>query len=359
MILIVGAGLTGCVLARELAERGKEVHVLERRACVGGNVREETSKNGVEFHAWGCHAFHTKSKRVWDYLNAFVKFRPYEHRVWGVSEGQTFPIPFNLMSLRTLLPNKIFERELLSEFGDRPEVSIRQLKDSPNRTVRQLGGYIFRTVYEGYSRKMWELPPEFVEKAIARVKVRLNEDDRYHLDPYQGIPVGGYNTLVTRLLDHALIKVKHASWEASKGSYDHADHTYFTGPIDEYFKHRRSPLPYRSIEFRYSEQKCQPIQRVAQYNYTQQKIPYTRSIEHRLMTGQESEYSLRSVEKPCVYIPGINEPLYPMPTDDANALYEKYAEDAKKLPNVTFCGRLGRYKYYDMDQAVANALSLV
>ena len=360
--LIVGAGFTGGTLAERLASAGKRVLVVDRRDHIGGNAYDEMDSHGVLIHRYGPHIFHTNSKKVFDYLSRFTEWRPYYHRVCAVVEGKEVPLPFSLATLRALFSQRVADRleeKLVSRFGYGARVPILRLREEEDPDLKFLADYVYRNVFEGYTLKQWGLRPEELSPSVtARVPVLVSYDTRYFQDTYQAMPKEGYTALFRRMLAHSGIKVLlKADWREVEGEV-RFDRLIFTGPIDEFFGYLYGALPYRSLRFHMETLRLPFFQSVAQVNYPNEHA-YTRITEFKRLTGQDYlPHTTVAFEYSEAYEPGRNEPYYPVPKDENGARYRKYLEEARKLKSVYFAGRLGDYRYYNMDQAVARALEL-
>ena len=361
--LIVGAGYTGAVLAERIASQlGQKVLVIERRDHIAGNAYDYYDPHGILVHRYGPHIFHTNSKRVWDYLSQFTEWRPYYHRVRALIEGKEIPLPFSLASLRALfserLANKL-EEKLIAHCGYGARVPILKLREAEDPDLRFLADYVYRHVFEGYTLKQWGLRPEELSPTVtARVPVLVSYDERYFQDTYQAMPKEGYTALFRRMLSHHNIKVLlKADWREVEGEVCF-DRMVFTGPIDEFFGYLHGPLPYRSLRFELEHHPRLYVQEVGQMNYPNE-YPYTRITEFKHLTGQDYlPHTTLAYEYPEAYEPGKNEPYYPVPKEENEERYQLYLKEAERLKAVIFAGRLGDYRYYNMDQAVARALKL-
>ena len=362
----MGAGFTGAVLAERIATQlGQSVVVIDRRSHIAGNAYDHVDQYGVEVHRYGPHIFHTNSAGVAGYLSRFTAWRPYEHKARGWVDGHLIPVPFNFTSMEMLFGESEGQRlnkQLADEYGAGNKVPILKMRASRSRDVRKIADIIYEKIFLHYNIKQWGVPPDKLDPSVsARVPVYLSYDDRYFQDTFQNMPSAGYTALFRRLLSHPLITI-HQNIELKQilGS-EKFDRLIFTGPMDEFFDYRHGALPYRSLQFDFKTTESEhPIQAVAQENYPTpaKEHAYTRTTEFRLLTGQDDvPFTTRAYEYPEAYIPGQNEPYYPIPCEDSRIVYRKYAADAAKLKAVMFAGRLADYKYYNMDQAVARALS--
>lgn len=359
--VVVGAGLSGATLAERIASQlDQRVLVVDRRHHVAGNAYDELDEHGIRVHRYGAHIFHTVSARVWRYLSCFTQWRPYVHRVRACIGDVVVPVPFNLDSLRALVPEgdaRRMEALLVEHIGAGARVPVLTLLEHPVPALRELGQLVYDTVFLGYTVKQWGYRPEEIDRAVTgRVPVVVSRDDRYFRDRYQGIPLQGYTAMVERMLAHPNITV-----ELGVDHRDVADERWwnrmvYTGPIDEFFGHAHGPLPYRSLRFEHRRLPVDRAQPVAVVNHPTQHA-YTRVIEHAHFSGQHVGRTTVTYEYPEPYLPGVNEPYYPLPQPENHRRYAAYAADAAALGGrVVFAGRLAEYRYYDMDQAVAHAL---
>jgi UDP-galactopyranose mutase len=361
--LIVGAGFTGAVLAERIAsELGKKVLVVERRNHIGGNAYDEFNSYGILIHRYGPHIFHTNSKKIFDYLSRFTEWRPYYHRVLAMVEGKEIPLPFSLASLRSLfserLANKL-EGKLITHYGYGARVPILRLREDKDKDLRFLADYVYKHVFEGYTLKQWGMKPEELSSTVTeRVPILVSYDECYFQDVYQVMPKEGYTALFRRILSHPNIKLLLGTdFKEVKGQV-HFNRLIYTGPIDEFFEYLHGPLPYRSLRFEFVNLQKPWHQKVAQVNYPNE-YEFTRIIEFKHLSGQTYlPHTTIAYEYPESYEPGRNQPYYPVPREENEERYQLYLKEAKKLKTVIFVGRLGDYRYYNMDQAVARALEV-
>lgn len=351
-IIVVGAGFSGAVAARVLADAGHRVRILERRDWPGGNAYDEHDAHGILVHRYGPHLFHTNSKRVFDYLGQFTHWRPYEHRVLSSVGGRLLPVPVNLDTI-----NGFFGLDLCEEGAAAHLASLREQRE-PVRTsedvvLNSVGRALYEAMFRNYTRKQWGRDPsELDARVTARIPVRTNRDDRYFTDLFQAMPSDGYTALFRRMLDHPRITVEYgADFHAERGRLKPL-HTVYTGPVDAWFDHALGRLPYRSLRFEHEHlPDTGSFQPVATVNYPDQH-DFTRITEFRKITGQPATGTSIVREYP----EAEGEPYYPVPTPAAQSLYRRYRALAKKEQGVSFVGRLAEYRYYNMDQAVASAL---
>lgn len=353
--LIVGSGLYGCTFAREMMDRGKKCLVIDSRPQLGGNVACE-EVDGVTVHKYGPHIFHTDNEDVRNYVNRFVKFRPYIHRVTAKNGEKEYSMPFNLKTFEQLWDVKTAE-----EAKAKIEAQRLKLDQEPanleEQALSMAGRDVYETLIKGYTEKQWgrsckNLPASIIK----RIPLRFTEDDRYFTDKYQGVPEGGYNGLIEKLLA-GIPAVTGMSYEKLANAFpDIAKKTVYTGPIDEFFRYELGQLDYRSLRFETETLEQEDFQGRAVVNYCDTEVPYTRVIEHKHLSGQESPKTVVTREYPQDWAPG-REAFYPVNDERNRELYGRYLELAKERPDVIFGGRLGEYKYYDMDDAIAAALA--
>lgn len=357
--LVVGAGFSGATVAERFAEGlNKKVLVLEQRDHIGGNAYDCPDENGVLLHSYGPHIFHTNGARIWQYLSRFTEWRPYEHKVLAQIAGKLVPVPFNLNSLHALFPAgqaERMERLLIAQYGEGARVPILKLRDGADGDLQELADYVYRNVFLGYTIKQWNLKPEELSPSVtARVPIVVSRDDRYFQDAYQAMPLGGYTALFQRMLDHPNIEVQTGADFFELRDRIQADHIFFTGPIDAYFDYRYGKLPYRSLKFIHSSLPQERYQSVGTVNYPNEH-DYTRITEFKHISGQQHPHTAIVHEYPC----SEGDPYYPIPCSANERLYKRYRELASRETGATFVGRLGNYRYYNMDQAVGAALSCI
>ncbi|PCC74021.1 UDP-galactopyranose mutase [Nannocystis exedens] len=352
--LIVGAGFAGCVLAERLAAgAGKRVLLVDRRPHIGGNAYDHYDDAGVLVHKYGPHIFHTNSREVFDYLGRFTAWRPYEHRVLASVDGQLLPIPINLDTVNRLYGLSLTSLELEQFFAERAE-HVEAVRTSEDVIVSRVGRDLYTKFFRNYTRKQWGLDPGELDASVtARVPIRLSRDDRYFGDTYQAMPRHGYTRMFERMLAHPGIKVLlNADYRDVAGEVAFREMIY-TGPVDEFFDHRFGKLPYRSLRFHHETHDKPVFQPAPVVNYPNEQ-PYTRITEFKYLTGQDHAKTSVVYEYPC----DDGDPYYPVPRPENAELYRRYKALADATPGVHFAGRLGTYRYYNMDQVVAQALTL-
>ena len=351
--LVVGAGFAGAVTAERLASAGARVLVVDRRDHIGGNAYDEHDAAGVLIHRYGPHIFHTNSDVVLRYLSQFTTWRAYEHRVLARVEGRLLPMPIN----RTTL-NGVFGQQMETDAQAQaylaalaePVADIRSAKDF---VISQVGARLYGMFFEGYSRKQWGLDPSELDRAVtARVPTRFSDDDRYFLDSHQCMPAFGYTRMFEKMLSHPNITVL-LSTDYETVRREVRAHLVHTGPVDQYFGERFGPLPYRSLVFEHETLEAGLVQPVGTINYPGLETPRTRTTEFKHITGQVHRCTSLCHETSSA----TGEPFYPIPNAANQALFKRYQALADQEPGVTFLGRLGTYRYMNMDQVVAQALS--
>ncbi len=357
--LVVGAGYAGSILAERLASQcGHKVLVVDRRDHIGGNAYDYYDEHGVLVHKYGPHIFHTNSDKVVEYLSQFTEWRPYEHRVVAEVDGKHVPIPINRTTVNELYGLDLKTDEEVQAFYDERAEPMDFIRNSEDVVVAKVGRELYEKFFRGYTRKQWERDPSELDKSVcARIPLRTNDDDRYFGDKFQNMPAEGYTAIFERMLDHPDIEVRTSTeFDDVKDEVEYG-HLVYTGPIDAYFDLRFGKLPYRSLEF---ELRSEPtpdggmVLPRATVNQPSFDVPYTRITEYRHMTGQaDHDWTTMHVEYPR----SEGDPYYPIPNDETQALYKRYAALADQEPDVTFVGRLARYQYLNMDQVVGQALA--
>jgi UDP-galactopyranose mutase len=351
--LIVGAGFAGSVLAERLAtQRGDKVLLIDKRHHIGGNAFDRYNEHGILIHQYGPHIFHTNSSAIFDYLSQFTSWRPYEHRVRACVAGKLLPMPINLDTVNCLYDLNLSSCELEAFFADKAE-SVPEIKTSEDVVVSQVGRDLYETFFRGYTLKQWGVDPSQLDKSVtSRVPIRINRDDRYFTDTHQCMPAEGYTPMFQRMLDHPNIEIRLGTDFGEIRAEASATRTIFTGPIDEYFGFRLGRLPYRSLMFKHETLDQEWLQPVAVVNYPTSEV-YTRITEYKHLTGQTHTRTSITYEYPT----DDGDPYYPVPRVENAALYKQYEALATAEENVWFVGRLGTYRYYNMDQVVGQALA--
>lgn len=352
--LIVGAGFAGSVLAERLAnDSDKKVLVVDVRPHIGGNAFDHYNDSGILVHRYGPHIFHTNSLDVFDYLGRFTEWRPYQHRVLASVDGQLVPMPINLDTINRLYGMNLTSPQVEAFFESVAEKRS-PVRNSEDVVVNKVGRELYEKFFRGYTRKMWGMDPSELNSSVAaRVPTRTNRDDRYFTDTYQAMPLHGYTRMFERMLSHRNIKVMlNTDYRELAGVIPHKEMIY-SGPIDAFFDYRFGKLPYRSIEFKHETLAQGQLQSVGTMNFPNDHA-YTRVTEFKHLTGQKHEHTSVVYEYPRAE----GDPYYPVPKPENDELYARYKGLADETPNVHFVGRLATYKYYNMDQVVAQALTL-
>jgi UDP-galactopyranose mutase len=354
-VLIVGAGFAGSVCAERLAAQDIKVLVVDRRPHVGGNAHDRFDAHGVRIHEYGPHIFHTNSRRVFDYLSRFTEWRFYEHRALAMVDGELYPIPINRTTINRLYGAGYDEAGIRAYF-DRVCERRDPERNSEDVVLNSVGADLCDRFFRGYTRKQWGLDlSELAPEVTRRLVTRTGDDDRYFLDRFQFMPANGYAALFASMLDHPNIEIQTGVDFAEMREKITWERLIYTGPIDAYFDRCYGPLPYRSLRFVHEHipdvERFQPVGIVTYPNEEE----FTRITEFKHLTGQVHPGTSIMREYPR----SEGEPFYPIPRPENAALFQRYQALADAEPNVTFVGRLAQYRYYNMDQAVAAALSVV
>ncbi|MFB9769766.1 UDP-galactopyranose mutase [Lactiplantibacillus modestisalitolerans] len=362
--LIVGSGLFGAVFAHEAAKRGQHVTVIEKRDHIGGNIYTKEIE-GIQVHMYGAHIFHTKMRKIWEYINQFAEFNNYINSPIANYHGEIYNLPFNMNTFNKLW-GVVTPEEARNKINSQ-KASVKLDGDPQNleeQAISLVGLDVYEKLVKGYTEKQWGQPantlPSFI---IRRLPVRLTYDNNYFNDPYQGIPVGGYTQIISKLLNHPFIDVRTGvDYLKNRDEYDSCfDKIVYTGMIDEFFNYKFGELEYRSLRFSTSVLDTDDFQGNAVVNYTDAETPFTRIIEHKHFEFGKGNKNKTVItrEYPHEWKRG-DEPYYPINNRSNKALYTKYAEMAqKKAKNTIFGGRLGQYRYYNMDQTIMAALNSV
>ncbi len=352
--LIVGAGFAGSVVAAQMAWNfGKKVLLIDRREHIGGNAYDHYNKDGILVHKYGPHIFHTNCRDVFEYLSQFTQWRPYEHRVRASVDGKLVPIPINLDTVNSIYGLSLHDEDMeryLESVAEKPSA----IRTSEDVVVSRVGRDLYEKMFRGYTRKQWGLDPSELDASVtSRIPVRTNRDDRYFTDTYQAMPLHGYTRMFENMLDHPNIRISLGVDYRDVMRSTRCKEIVYTGPVDEFFDFRFGKLPYRSLRFQHETLDTGQLQAVAVINYPDER-PYTRVTEFKHLSGQ---YHAKTS---IVYeFPGDGgDPYYPVPRIENANLYKQYEGLAGATPGVHFAGRLATYKYYNMDQVVAQALTL-
>lgn len=352
--LIVGAGYAGSVLAERLASQlNQKVLIIDKRNHIAGNAYDYFNEDGILIHKYGPHIFHTNSKEVFNYLSNFTEWRQYEHRVLASVDGQLVPIPINLDTINKLYGLNLSSPELEEWFASKAE-QITNVRTSEDVVVSAVGRELYEKFFRGYTRKQWGLDPSELDASVtARVPTRTNRDDRYFTDTYQAMPLFGYTRMFERMLSHPNIHIMlNCDYRDIMNELPFKKLIY-TGPIDEFFDYKYGKLPYRSLDFKFETLDMEAFQPTGTVNYPNEQA-YTRITDFKYLTGQKHPKSTIVYEYPMAE----GDPYYPIPRPENAELYKKYQALANEMQNTYFVGRLATYKYYNMDQVVAQALTL-
>jgi UDP-galactopyranose mutase len=352
--LIVGAGFAGSVLAERLASiADQKVLIIDQRDHIGGNAYDYYNKDGILIHKYGPHIFHTNSKKVFDYLGQFTSWRPYEHRVLASVDGQLVPIPINLNTINKLYGLQLNCSEVESFFESKAE-KLDRIRTSEDVVVSKVGRELYEKFFKGYTKKQWDLDPSELDASVtARVPTRTNKDDRYFTDTYQAMPIFGYTRMFQKMLSHPNIKIMLNTDYKEIIDVIPYKHMIYTGPIDSFFNYCYGRLPYRSLEFKFETIDTDVFQSTGTINFPNEHA-YTRITEFKYLTGQRHGKTSIVYEYPQAE----GDPYYPIPRPENAEIYKKYQQLANAMTNTWFAGRLATYKYYNMDQVVAQSLSL-
>ena len=361
--LIVGAGLYGATFARQMKESGKKVLVIDKRPTIGGNVYTENVE-GINVHKYGAHIFHTNNKKVWDFVNRFATFNRFTNSPVANFHGELYSLPFNMYTFNKMW-GVVTPREAAAKIEEqRKAAGIKEPENLEEQAISLVGTDIYEKLIKGYTEKQWGRPctelPSFI---IKRLPVRFTFDNNYFNALYQGIPVGGYTKMVRNMLEGIEVKVN-ADYLKNKAEYDSmADHVVYTGPVDAYFGYKLGYLQYRSVKFETEVLDIPNFQGNAAVNYTDSETPWTRIIEHKWFefgkdeNGKDIQKTVISREYSSEWKPG-DEPYYPVNDKKNSDLYQEYRKLADQENKVIFGGRLGEYKYYDMDKVIEEALKI-
>ena len=357
--LVVGAGITGAVFAHEAKRAGKTCLVIDRRDHVAGNIYTKDVE-GINVHVYGAHIFHTSMRDVWDYVNRFAEFNNYVNSPVAYYKGQVYNLPFNMNTFAKIWPGVVTPAQARAKIDEQVAAEgITGPKNLEEQALSLIGRDIFEILIKGYTEKQWgrdcaDLPASIIK----RLPVRLTYDNNYFNDRFQGIPMGGYTAMIERMLEGTEVRCGVEYKELVAEQPDIADRVIYCGPIDAFYDYKLGTLEYRSLRFESETLDEQNHQGVAVVNYTEREVPYTRIIEHKHFEFGTQEKTIITREYPADWKPG-DEPYYPVNDARNTALYEQYAELAKQEAKVVFAGRLGGYKYYDMDKAVAAAFDVI
>jgi len=358
-IVIVGAGISGAVLAERYAAAGKKVLLLEKRDHIAGNCYDYTDENGILVSKYGAHLFHTNDEEVWNYVNRFAKWYEWKHKVIADVDGQRVPIPVNITTV-----NKLFGLTIRSEAEMKSWLAancadIKKPANGKEAALAKVGEVLYEKMFRHYTKKQWDKYPEELDASVLnRIPVRTNKDDHYFSDKYQALPEGGYTKFFSKMLSHPNISIRlKTDFFSVRNEIGNYEKLFYTGPIDRFFDFKHSmeeKLEYRSINFVSETIDAEYFQENSVVNYPGPDVPFTRIIEYKHFGNQKSQKTTIVRE----YTVDEGEPYYPVPNARNQRIYERYQEEAEKLSDVYFVGRLANYKYFNMDQAFKNSLEL-
>lgn len=362
-ILIVGAGLSGATLAERFAKAGEQVLLIDKRKHLAGNCYDYLDKkSGIRVSQYGAHLFHTNSQEVWDYLHNFANWQNYEHRVLVKLKDKVINLPININSLNKYYNLKLRDADEMRQFLKKKSKNLKEINSSEDYVLSQLGRELYEEVFQNYTLKQWALDPsELDQSVIKRNPLRFSKDDRYFTDRHQALPEGGFENLVSKMLDHKNIELRLNTDFfdfRQKNDLSQFSKVFYTGAIDQYFDYAFGHLEYRSLDFHFERHDLEFYQENSAINYPSLDYPFTRIIEYKYFYPPEKKVKQTIISKE--YPTWDGEPYYPVPRERNHQIYAKYQKEAKKLEKsgVYFVGRLGTYRYLNMDQAIAEALKL-
>lgn len=358
-IIIIGAGISGAVLAERYANLGKKVLVLEKRDHIAGNCFDYIDANGILVSKYGAHLFHTNDELVWEYVNQFSEWFPWEHKVVAKVDDKTVPIPVNIITVNTLFGLNLQTSEEMQEWLDDNSLPIEAPKNGMEAVLRKVGPVLYEKMFRHYTKKQWDKYPEELDASVLeRIPVRTSDDSRYFSDRYQALPRSGYTKLFENLLSHPNITVLlNTDFFDVQHQLTDYEKLFYSGPIDRYFAFQdkiQEVLEYRSINFQFETVDAEYFQENSVVNYPGNEFEFTRIVEYKHFGNQQSKKTTISRE----FTEATGDPYYPVPTPRNQQIYEAYKREVDKLENIYFVGRLANYKYFNMDQAFRNALNL-
>lgn len=358
-ILIIGAGISGSVLAERYASIGKKVLIIEKRNHIAGNCYDYVDENDILVSKYGAHLFHTNEESVWKYVNKFSEWYPWEHKVVARVDDKTVPIPVNITTVNTLFDTNITSEEEMINWLEQNRIPVEKPSNGEEAVLNRVGSVLYEKMFKHYTKKQWDkYPAELDASVLDRIPVRTNYDDRYFSDIHQALPKGGYTQLFENIIKNPNIEVLlETDYFDVKDQYTNYEKLFYTGPVDRFFEFRHSlaeKLEYRSINFVSETIDAPFFQENSVVNYPGTEVDFTRIIEYKHFGNQKSDKT--TVVKEFTVDEG--EPYYPVPNPRNQEIYARYKEAADKLTDVYFVGRLANYKYFNMDQAFKNALDL-
>lgn len=353
--LIVGSGLYGAIVARELKNASYKVLIIEKRNHIAGNVYTEKRDN-INVHVYGAHIFHTSDEKVWNYVNKYAKFNDFINSPLAYYKGEYYHMPFNMNTFHEIWGVNTAEEAKAKIEEEKAKENIKEITNLEEQAISLVGRTIYERLVKGYTEKQWgrdcKYLPSFI---IKRLPLRFEYNNNYFNDIYQGIPIGGYTKLVENIIGDIEVKLNEDYLKNKDYWNKQAKNIIYTGAIDEFYDYKFGELEYRSLKFEVERIEKEFYQKNCVINYTEREVPYTRIIEHKYFENDQSPVTWITKEYPADYKKGM-EKFYPMNDEKNNNLYKKYAELASNEKNIFFGGRLGKYKYYDMDDVIAEAL---
>ena len=353
--LIVGSGLYGAIVARELKNAGYKVLIIEKRNHIAGNVYTEKRDN-INVHVYGAHIFHTSDEKVWNYVNKYAKFNDFINSPLAYYKGEYYHMPFNMNTFHEIWGVNTAEEAKAKIEEEKAKENIKEITNLEEQAISLVGRTIYERLVKGYTEKQWGRDckdlPSFI---IKRLPLRFEYNNNYFNDLYQGIPIGGYTKLVENIIGDIEVKLNEDYLKNKDYWNKQAKNIIYTGAIDEFYDYKFGELEYRSLKFEVERIEKEFYQKNCVINYTEREVPYTRIIEHKYFENDQSPVTWITKEYPADYKKGM-EKFYPMNDEKNNNLYKKYTELASNEKNIFFGGRLGKYKYYDMDDVIAEAL---
>lgn len=353
--LIVGSGLYGAILARELKNAGYKVLIIEKRNHIAGNVYTEKRDN-INVHVYGAHIFHTSDEKVWNYVNKYAKFNDFINSPLAYYKGEYYHMPFNMNTFHEIWGVNTAEEAKAKIEEEKAKENIKEITNLEEQAISLVGRTIYERLVKGYTEKQWGRDckdlPSFI---IKRLPLRFEYNNNYFNDIFQGIPIGGYTKLVENIIGDIEVKLNEDYLKNKDYWNKQAKNIIYTGAIDEFYDYKFGELEYRSLKFEVERIEKEFYQKNCVINYTEREVPYTRIIEHKYFENDESPVTWITKEYPSDYKKGM-EKFYPVNDEKNNSLYKQYEELAAKENNIIFGGRLGKYKYYDMDDVIAEAL---
>ena len=353
--LIVGSGLYGAIVARELKNAGYKVLIIEKRNHIAGNVYTEKRDN-INVHVYGAHIFHTSDEKVWNYVNKYAKFNDFINSPLAYYKGEYYHMPFNMNTFHEIWGVNTAEEAKAKIEEEKAKENIKEITNLEEQAISLVGRTIYERLVKGYTEKQWGRDckdlPSFI---IKRLPLRFEYNNNYFNDIYQGIPIGGYTKLVENIIGDIEVKLNEDYLKNKDYWKNQAKNIIYTGAIDEFYDYKFGELEYRSLKFKVERIEKEYYQKNCVINYTEREVPYTRIIEHKYFENDQSPVTWITKEYPSDYKKGM-EKFYPVNDEKNNSLYKQYEELAAKENNIIFGGRLGKYKYYDMDDVIAEAL---